>query len=882
MKNRPPHWPDRFLEWFCDPELFEYIQGDIYEIFEERLQRKGSRYAKLAFCWDVFRFFRPSNFRKPTYNSNPNMTRHNFKIAGRALLKHKTYSFINMLGLSIGMAICLLLFQYIQFELSFDKFHQEANNIYRVKFDDYQNDVFFSSQVTSPLGLGPAIDEAIPEIKEVVRIRPMLNDEGVVISNMENAQSFLEFGLYYVDYSFFQLFDYQFIEGSSQSALKDLHSIVLTKESAIKYFGNTDVLGRTLSIKGGQLTAEFTVSGVLESLPPNTHLQFDFLLPAEFIIKHYGPYKRGNGWDWFNFYTYFSLTEGAEPASVIDKIDRIAANHLKPDDTWEIKSEIQALTAIHFTSDFSEDLAENTSNYQNIWFYGLIGLIIMLVAWLNFINLSTAQSIKREKEMGIRKCLGVQRKQLIAQLLTESLLINLLAGFIAIALAFMLLPIVNQILEVELALDVLLQPWFVFLFLGVLVISSMVAGMYPAFVMSSMKPISIARGNPISVSKGFDLRKVLVTLQFAISISLIAVTYVVYQQINFMKSQNLGYDIEQILIVPGPRVVIEEGRDLLPGKYKAFKSDLVNHHSIKSVTGTSNIPGKGAIFSAVMRKPQAEPGNTFADVVFVDAYFQDAYGMDLIAGDGFREEDREYSGVIINEQAVKTYQLGSANEAIGQQIIIEEFDTLMVKGVIKNLHWNSLHQSLRPNAFVIAQWNGYFSVRIQSADLRESLEHIESTFRTVFPNDPYESYFLDQAFEKQYNADVKFGKLFFVFTMIAIVMATIGLFVMVSFSVSFKIKEIGIRKVLGASVRNIMILLSREYFILLLVAGLIAIPVVWFGIRSFLDNYPYRITPGWDLILIPGLIASMIALVTVGYRTYLSANANPVDTLRKE
>lgn len=882
MKKRPPKWPDRFLEWFCDPELFEYIQGDIYEIFEERLEKKGSRYASWAFCWDVFRFFRPSNLRKPSYLKQIIMINHHLKIAYRALLKYKTYSSINLLGLSIGIAISLLIYQYIQFEQSFDKFHKEADNVYRVKFEDYQNDVFFSSQVVTPFGLGRAIKEEIPEVDEVVRVRPMLNDEGVVIRNADSEQSFMEFGLYYVDDSFFQLFDYSFIDGNSETAMNDLHSIVLTRESAMKYFGETNVKGKTLVIKAGQLSGEFTVSGVLESLPQNTHFQFDFLLQAEFIIKNYGPYYRGNGWDWFNFYTYFSLKDGADLQSVIDKIEKVSANHLKADEGWQIKAGAQALTDIHFTSEFSEDLAKNTSSFQNIWFYGLIGLIIMLVAWLNFINLSTTQSIKREKEIGIRKCLGVRRTQLIAQLLTESLMLNLIAGFAGIALAYTLLPVLNDIIEIDLTLNVIFQSEFIFGFLAALVLGAILAGIYPALIMSSLQPASVTKGSPISISKGFDLRKVLVTLQFAISIILIGGTYVVYQQISFMKTQDLGYDIDQILIVSGPRVVIEEGRDLLPGKYKAFKSGLVKHHSIKAVTGTSNIPGKGAISSAVMREFHNEPGSTVGDIVLVDAFFPDVYGMDLLAGDGFLEADSEYSGAIVNEEAVKAYQLGTAEEAIGKQLIIDGFDTVSIKGVVENLHWNSLHKSLRPSAFVIAQWNGYFSVRIQPGAIKESLQHIENTFRSVFPNDPYESYFLDQAFEKQYNADVKFGKLFFVFTIIAIVLATIGLFVMVSFSVSFKIREIGIRKVLGASIRNIMYLLSKEYIVMLLISAVIAIPLIWIGVHSWLDHYAYRISPGLNIMIIPVLIISIIALLTIGYRTYLSANANPVETLRKE
>tara|TARA_Y100001980_G_C14556902_1_gene352979 strand:+ start:63938 stop:66346 length:2409 start_codon:yes stop_codon:yes gene_type:complete len=801
------------------------------------------------------------------------------------LLRNKVYSAINIVGLSLGIGVCLLIYQYIQFELSYDRFHPNAENTYRIRLDHYQNESLVTSEVLTPSKLGSSVSQTFPEIEQMVRIRPMLEDEGVVIQNPENSNSFLEYNLYYVDQSFFEMFNYDFISGDQTTALNDLKSIILTEKTATKFFGTTDAAGKVLQIKGGSLSGDFVVTGVLKNLPSNTHLDFDFLLPLDFLLHNYGIYSRSNGWKWYNFYTYLTINQEVNPELISKKIDQVI--QLKngtglQDDGNKIRSGLQALTDIHLKSNFQSDLSRTSGNLINIWFYSLVGFVILIIVWVNFINLSTAQAIDREKEVASRKCLGAYKKQLIFQFFTESILINIIASGLGCIVAILLLPFLSQILGKDIGFTLFESTPFPLSFLSFIFVSAILSGLYPAFILSSYKPTSIFQ-NKAPKGTSLILRKSLIGLQFLVSILLIAGTYVVYKQIHFMKSHELGVDMENIIVVPGPRVVLEGDRDLLPIKYKTFKSNIINHPSIASVTGTSNIPGKGVKWYGDMRKLGA-PNEAYVEgkAILVDANFTDTYDFEFLAGDEFTSDMGNYSGVIINEKAVEEFQLGSPKEAIGQSVIMGKLDTLKILGVIKNVHWSSLSDPIMPTIFSLDEYNAYFSIRANMANIPKTINHIASTYHKAFPNDPFEYYFLDELFNKQYQAEQQFGKLFTGFTFLAVLLACIGLFAMVSFSFKLRTKEIGIRKVLGASVESVLGLLSKEYLILFMVALCISVPVIWIGTNTWLENYAYRIEFSSDIFIIPTLLLLIITSLTVGYKALSSANNNPVDALRIE
>lgn len=814
------------------------------------------------------------------------MIQHYLKIAIRTLRRNKTYSAINILGLAVGIGVCLLIFQYIQFELSYDQFHDQAANTYRVQLDQYQGASIRSSNVSTPHKLGSSVQQSVPELHEMVRIRPMHQDEGVVIKEPVSQQTFLEYDIYYVDPSFLTVFNYPLKSGYSGTALDDLNSVVITSQTAEKYFGNSDPMGKTLSVKGGNLTGDFIVTGVLEDLPSNTHLQFDFLLPLDFMLSNYGIYKRSNGWDWFNFYTYVTLSPGANPVAVAEKFTQTVQANLgnsQDKDGTDVRAGLHSLKEIHLETAFSDDLARNTGSSQNIWFYGVIGLMILAIAWVNFINLSTAQAIRREKEVGIRKCLGVKRSSLVAQFLTESVLINATAAGLGIFIAYSLLPLLNEVIGLTIEFTILTTISSQLTFVAIVLAGAILSGLYPAAVLSSFRPLSLFHSSIPKWKGNLNLRKGLIGLQFFISILLIAGTYVVYKQISFIHNQDMGVNMEQIIIVPGPRVVIEEGREQLPTKYQTFKTNVINHHTIAAVTGTSNIPGKGVIYSGAMKMRDAPNEEAVGgDVILVDHHFTNAYDLEFVAGKEFTADLDSYDAVILNEKAIEALQFNNPIDAIGQNVVMIDMDTFRIQGVVKDMHWNSLHEKLSPTMYVVELYNAYFSVRANLSDPKATLAHLETTFAEVFPNDPFEYYFLDDAFNRQYQAEQQFGKLFTAFTLLAIFLACVGLFALVSFSTTIRTKEISIRKILGASVGNLMMLLSKEYLLLLGIAGLLAIPAVIFGAQSWLENYAYRIGIGLDIFIIPIILLLVIAACTIGYRTYLSSTANPVDSLRNE
>ncbi|MEQ8880818.1 MAG: FtsX-like permease family protein [Cyclobacteriaceae bacterium] len=813
------------------------------------------------------------------------MVRHYLKIAFRSLLNSRSYSVINILCLGVGIAASLLILQYIHFELSFDGFHPNSENTYRIRLD-YQGSQPTRSEVLTPHALGSQAEQIIPEISNMVRVRPMRRDEGVVVKGGDdNGRKFLEYGLYYVDKNFLEMFGYSLKSGDARVALNDLNSIVITEEVAKKYFGVVDAMGKVLHVKGGSLSGEFVVSGVLNDLPANTHLQFDFLLPLQFMLSHYGIYARSDGWRWFNFYTYLTLDNNADVHVVQSKFDKLVQSNAisqLEEEHLHVKTGLQKITDIHLKSNFASDLAERPGNEQNLWFYALIAAIILLIAYMNFINLSTVQAFRREKEVGIRKSIGVNRNQIVTQFFAEAAIINSLAVFIGVVIAYLLVPFLNQLIGTELEFTILRSYEFILLFACFVSAGTILSGLYPALVLSSFNPVNIFHSVSQKFGGGIGLRKVLIGVQFSLSVLLIAGSYLVYKQINYMKSQDLGVDMDKIIVVPGPRVILEEENDQIVSGYQTFKARVKDHHAIKAVTGTSNIPGKGVMWYGDMRKlgapaEFAKEGKT----VLVDAGFTDTYDFDFLAGSGFTPEMDEYYAVIINEMALSTFQLGSPQEAIGQSIILSDIDTLKIQGVVKDVHWSSLKDPLSPTLFGVAQHNAYFSIRSSLTNIPQTLDHIETIFNESFPNDPFDYYFLDESFNQQYQSEIQFGKLFGAFTLLAIFLASIGLFALVSFTASLRTKEISLRKLFGASVDDIILLFSKEYLLLILIATIMATPVVIFGATTWLEGFAYRINLGIDAFLIPFSLLVVVSSLTIGHRIYLSAIQNPVDSLRR-
>ena len=880
---------ERFLCWFCHPDYVDEIQGDLEELYQ-RDWDQAKPFAQWKYWLRVLGLFRPSLMRSFSHYSliNPGMFRHYFTISTRVLLKHKLYATVNILGLAVGMGACLLIYQYIHFEMGFDQFHDNVENTYRLTLTDSKQGEKQSTSIYTTHGLGERCKETIPEIENCVRVQ--LQEIGPIVTNPEKNEPHQENAMWYVDSTFLQMFSFPLKNGDRKSALDGKYSIVLTEQMAAKYFGAGNPIGKTLKVSLNTLSGDFVVTGVLKDIPINSHLQFDFLVPMKFLLESYPPYQSGGGWRWHDFVTYITINERADPKEVSEKIEQLIATYhgealAETNSSWDIG--FQPVTDIHLKSDFPKELARNNGDIQNIRYFTIIAFFILVMAWVNYINLSTARAMHRAKEVGVRRSIGAQRWQLIGQFMAESFLVNTTAAILAIGIAFSLLSTLSLVIGKELTFSIVQDATFWQWFGLVMIIGILLSGIYPSLVLSSFKPIQVLKSAKIDAGRGFSLRRSLIVFQFLTSVLLIAGTYLVYQQIYFMRNQELGFDMEQVLVLKGPIAILEDLEAegvTLGSKYQTFKNQLAVHHAISKVASSSQIPGKGYSGSYNTHKA-GSPEDSYqqGSLVFVDTNFFDTYDVEILAKGILPQEIPMWEWTFVNEEALKAFGLGSPEDALQEKLVFFGDDTTNIAGVVKNFHWSSLKDPHVPMFFSLDDEYGvYFSIKMNVSDIQETIAHIESAYKSTFPNDPFYYFFLDDSFNQQYQADLQFGNLFSAFSALAVFIACIGLFALVSFSATLRTKEIGIRKVLGATVSHLMVLLSWEYLGLLLVAIIVAVPVIIVGGKAWLDNYAYKVGMGAGLFLIPALVLLVIALLTVSYRTYAAARANPVEALKTE
>ncbi|MEO9964481.1 MAG: ABC transporter permease [Reichenbachiella sp.] len=880
----PPALGTYLLKKIYGEEMHEEISGDFNEVFEQRKKRQGHLMASFRYVWDSVLSVRNLDLKSQNSiikTSNTAMIKNYLKMALRVLQKHPTNSVINIFGLAIGMGVCLMIYQYIHFESSFDKFHPGVDNTYRVLLDYSQNGEPQGTGAHTSFGLGVVGKQEIPELKEFVRIHPQYG--GAVLTNPENGQPYKEEDMLFVDPAFLQIFNFPLKAGNKDLVLNEKQSIVITERMAVKYFGTEDPMGQVLQLDGGWASGSFVVTGVLQPIPANSHLQFDFLMPIKLLTEDHRQYKESSGWGWNNFVTYVHLRESADLQQVADKYDQLilAYDQDLAKSTTSVSVIFQPVADIHLKSDYSGDPATNNGSLRDVQIFSIIAIIILVIAWVNYINLSTARAMYRAKEVGVRKSIGAFRGQLIYQFVVESALVNILAACLALGIAYMLLPVLNEIIGRQLEMTVVQELGFWISFLTITLSGSLLSGLYPAFILSAFKPSSMLGSTRKASKGGVNLRRGLIVFQFWISALLISGTYLVYAQISYMKNQELGINMEKIVVINGPEVNLN--RETIKEKMNTFKNVTGSHHSISMVTGSGSVPGKGYNWRTGMwRFGISEDESKSGNVVFVDHDFTKTYDFEFLAGRSFSEMASEENGFIINEKALQVFGLGLPEEAIQQKLIVGGWDTVRVMGVIKDFHWNSLKDEHSPYIFAHQGSNSYISFKIDLQDIPGTLAHIEETYDAVFPNNPFNYFFLDDEFNNQYQADLQFGNLFTSFSILAIFISCLGLFGLVAFSTNSRIKEIGIRKALGAEVQSLMLLLSKEYMILLLIANVLAAPIIFVWGQSWLEDYAYKVNLGIGLYLIPGLILVVISLITVSYKTYAAAKSNPVIALKVE
>jgi putative ABC transport system permease protein len=778
-----------------------------------------------------------------------------FKVALRKIKRHKSYSFINLSGLAIGMACCFLVFLWVQDELSFDRFHSNAKEIYRVLHNPQDTDIY------NPYGsgpLGPALKADYPEIINFTR------SFGEVNAPLKYRDQVFNGKVRGVDNSFFEIFTFPFIKGDPKNCLSEPHSIVLTEKMAFKLFNEEDPLGKTVRFEWWVGWFDLKVTGVIQDVPSNTHIRFDYLLPFEFVTWSGMTIK---DWDVVAYQTYVLLPKNADPSAVQEKIAGTVKRHFQ-ESPYTLY--LEPLTRIHLFN-FTGGGA-----ITYVYIFSIIGALILGIACINFMNLSTARSMERAREVGMRKVVGSTRTQLIKQFLGESVLLSFISFILALILVHALLPSVNNIVGKQLTLSYSGSPLFIFL--GMAFLTGIVSGSYPAVFLSSFRPVTVLKGSVKSGSQNIRLRKLLVIGQFVVSIALITGTIIIYQQLVYMRNTDMGINKSHVINM--------ELRGSLRKKYSTIKSELLRNPDITAVCATNGSFSTRVGSDKFGWKGKPEDQRIFMSIHSVDFDYQKIFDIKMAQGRYFsRDFPTDLSdGIIVNETAAKIMGMESPiGQRISCSIPFSSQKSGTIIGVVKDFHFRSLHEKIDPLVLVIAPgWFMDVYIRMKPENVPETLGFIEKTIKGLAPDFPFEYSFLDEDIDNLYKAEQQIGNLVRYGTFLAIVIACLGLFGLASFTAEKRTKEIGIRKVLGASISGIVLLLTKEFTKWVIVANLLAWPIAYFVMRGWLQNFAYHINIGLWTFLLAAALALVTSLITVSFQAVKTAASNPVDSLRYE
>jgi putative ABC transport system permease protein len=784
------------------------------------------------------------------------------KIAVRHILKERTYSFINIFGLTIGITSSVFIMLYVSDELSYDKFHENAENIYRVVSNIEEPDNSFTWAVAQ-IPFAPELHAKNPEVENYTRA----NGQGRVKLIYENKQ-FYEEDILMVDSTFFDVFTYKSITGDIETALEGPQNIVLTKSLATKYFGNEQAIGKQFT---DDQDRNFTVTSVIEDVPANSHLQFDALIGWDVSER------RATSWGNFGVFTYIQLPEDYNIEELNPKLDSLLVTHVNP--IFEnigitIKYELQKITDIHLHSKI-QDEAESNGDITYVYIFSAVALFMLIIAAINYMNLATARSSKRSREVGIRKVMGSLRGQLMRQFLTESIVLSLISLGISILAIFLLLPIFNDLAGKNIGFFVLFELRNFILLLFTVILIGFIAGSYPAFYLSGFKPVDVLKGKGSSSIGQSSLRKSLVVFQFGISVFMLISTMVVYAQLQFLREKDLGFNKDRIALITYTNRVQRE-------KFSVLKNELEHIPEIEMVSATSSVPGE-SISKAIMEVEQNDGSSVERGVDFflADYDFIPTMNMEIVAG-------RNFSRGIISDTLGATI----ANEAmvarmgwedpLGKKLTLGN-NNLTIVVILKDYHQNSLYDEIEPLVVVLSEDRRNVLIRA-NGDLQEVMDKAETAWDKVYPNAGFEYSFLDQDFDSQYDADKRRGEIFTIFSGLTLIIACLGLLGLISFTTEQRTKEVGIRKVNGASVSAIIRLISKEFIILISIATIVAIPVSYYFMDSWLQSFAYKIvlTQQIEVFILGAVFAFIITIFTVAYHTSRAATANPVNALREE
>ncbi len=808
------------------------------------------------------------------------MFNNNIKIAWRHLLKNKYTSAINLIGLVVGMTAALFIWQYVAFEKSYDSFHQHNENIVRVRTDRIRNGEVHMQFAAGAACAGPFMKKYFPEVEDYVKLR--MSSESVF---MAGDVHFREKKGTYATKNFFEIFSFPLIKGDPATCLEEPFSACISESQAKKYFGDTDPMGQTLN-RAGQ--TDYKITGVFADPPENSHLKFN-------IIMSYSTYKDvfNDGSEeleteimWDGFYAYLKLRPGTDikalESKITPQIDKVYGEEMRESNDF-VEFALMPLKDIHLTSNYLFE-AEPNGDGKAVSFLLIIGSLVLLIAWFNYINLATARSETRAREVGVRKVIGSSRSNLIGQFMFEAGILNLGATVISFALAQALAPVFVAFVGKPIPFSFFSDPILWAGMTAVFVVGTLLAGLYPAFILSKFNPVEALNNNSFrGTGKAGWLRKGLVIGQFATSVILIAGTIVIFKQLSHMQATELGVNIDQTMILKSPAVV----DSTYQVKYKAFKNEVKQLASVREISSSTSVPGQAFGWTAggVRRWGADQIESEGVRALSVEHDFAKMYEMELVEGRYMNEQLASDSNVcILNERAVEQLKFQSPKEAVGVDINFWG-DRLTIVGVVKNFHQESPKVAFDPMVMRLHYPQSipdYYSVKLNTDNYAQAVTDVESRWSAFFPGNPFDYFFLDDHFQKQFEADQKLGSLFGLFSGLAIFVSCLGLFALAAFVAERRTKEIGIRKVLGASVESLVGLLSKEFLLLVGIAILIAVPIAWLVMNNWLQTFEMRTTISWSVFTAAGLAAVMIAFLTVSFQSVKAALANPVESLRSE
>jgi len=863
--NKPPKLAKFLLKILSSREKDDAYMGDIEELFYYRTECQGYRWSKRWYWWEAFKSI--PGFIRESIRWRMAMLGNYIKITFRNMKRHKGYTFINIAGLAVGIACTIFILLWVRDELSFDRFHENADRIYRVVFST--SDDGSPTNANGAFGVGPALKRDFPEVLETVRLRKM--GQGVKRYIGYKDKKYYELRFFFSEPTIFTVFDFPLIKGDPAKALDEPNSIVLTEEVARKYFGNEDPIGEIIEAdpyNDGELML-FHVTGIAKDVPRNSHFHFDFLASYSTLKEDTNEFS-----GFYQHFTYVLLSDRSSAESLDPKLLDFLHRNWRENPWYTIS--LQPLLDVRLHSRLKAEI-EPTGNVLYVYIFTAIAVLVLVIACINFMNLTSARAVKRAKEVGIRKVVGAKKNQLVRQFMGESFLLSVFSAVAAVLIIIMALPFFNGLTGKGITLLSLINPTFVLGIGAITLAVGFISGIYPAFFLSSFQPMHSLKSRSGYSFSGTVLRKGLVIFQFTLSIGIIFSTLIVHKQMKYIQSRNLGYDKEQIMVIP-------LNKDLRQN-YKGFRNELLKYTGIENTATSSWVPTRGSGHLSFRFEDHEE---ILSQVIYgIDRDFVSTYGLKFLAGKNIQHlsSDNATSEFLVSELTTQEAGYFSPQEAVGKSVA--EYSGQFrghIVGVVNDINIYSLHQE--PYSIIYAvtpiKNHNYLSIRMLPQNISDSISYIQKTWQKMVPSNPLDYFFLDVSFEQMHLADKRMGEIFSVFSILAVFVACMGLFGLAAYTAEQKTKEIGVRKVLGASSSSIYVLLSQKFLKWVALANILAWPVAYYAMHKWLQNFAYRVTIGWEIFLVSAGVALSISVVTVSFQSIKAALTNPTDSLRYE